>query len=43
VSVTGTDATYGVLRLELSSDRYSWQFISIAGTPYEDSGSASCH
>jgi len=42
-SAVATDATYGVLRLELSSDRYSWQFISIAGTPYEDSGSASCH
>jgi len=41
-SAVATDATYGVLRLELSSDRYSWQFISIAGTPYEDSGSASC-
>ena len=35
--------TYGVLKLTLSGDAYSWQFIPVAGASFTDSGSGSCH
>jgi acid phosphatase type 7 len=36
-------ATYGVLKLTLSSTSYSWQFVPIAGKTFTDSGSTNCH
>lgn len=35
-------STYGILKLTLSSTRYSWQFIPIAGKTFQDSGSTNC-
>src|SRR5215211_1370442 len=35
--------TSGVLKLELSADSYSWEFVPIAGQTFTDSGSGSCH
>lgn len=40
------DDTFGVLKLTLSSDRFSWEFIPVPqhGTvPFRDSGSGTCH
>jgi hypothetical protein len=34
--------TYGVLKLTLHPDSYSWEFIPEAGKTFTDSGSASC-
>ena len=34
---------WGVLRLKLSSDGYSWQFLSAPCGSVLDSGSGSCH
>lgn len=34
---------YGVLRLTLSSNGYTWEFTSIAGQSYRDSGTGTCH
>jgi len=35
--------TYGVLKLTLSSDGYSWEFVPVPGGTFTDSGSGSCH
>ncbi len=35
--------THGVLRLDLSVDSYSWQFIPTTSGGFTDSGTASCH
>jgi hypothetical protein len=35
--------TWGVLKLTLSSNGYSWQFIPVAGQSFTDSGSGTCH
>ncbi|ACM06068.1 putative purple acid phosphatase-like protein [Thermomicrobium roseum DSM 5159] len=42
-SAIGTDTTFGVLRLELYPDHYSWEFVTIPGANFTDSGSAACH
>lgn len=42
-SATATDQAYGVLRLELFSDHYTWQLVTVSGTPFTDSGRAACH
>ncbi len=34
--------TYGVLKLTLGPDAYSWEFVPIAGKSFRDSGSGSC-
>jgi acid phosphatase type 7 len=34
---------YGVLKLTLSDSSYSWQFISVAGKTFSDTGSTACH
>ena len=34
---------YGVLKLTLSTDAYSWQFVPIAGQSFSESGSGTCH
>jgi PKD repeat protein len=36
-------APYGILKLTLNADSYSWQFIPIAGETFTDSGTGSCH
>ena len=35
--------TRGVLKLTLGANAYSWQFISVAGQTFTDSGSGVCH
>jgi Calcineurin-like phosphoesterase len=35
--------TYGVLKLELSPARYTWEFIPEEGKTFRDSGSGACH
>lgn len=34
---------FGVLKLELNSGEYKWQFIPVAGEKFTDSGSGKCH
>lgn len=35
--------TFGVLRLTLTRERYTWEFIPEEGKDFRDSGSAACH
>lgn len=35
--------TFGVLKLGLRSDSYSWKFVRAAGKEFTDSGTTSCH
>jgi hypothetical protein len=35
--------SYGVLKLNLYSDSYKWNFIPVAGDHFKDSGRGSCH
>jgi hypothetical protein len=37
------NATFGVLRLTLNPDGYSWQFLPVEGSSFTDSGSGTCH
>ena len=38
------DATaYGVLKLTLGADSYTWQFIPVAGQSFTDAGTSACH
>ena len=34
---------YGVLKLELFDDRYTWEFVPIAGETFTDTGEGECH
>jgi hypothetical protein len=34
---------YGVLKMELFSDRYTWEFVPIAGETFTDRGEGECH
>ena len=34
--------TFGVLKLELYSDRYAWEFLPVGGNPPLDTGTGSC-
>ena len=34
---------YGVLKLTLRADSYSWKFVRAAGKRFKDSGTTSCH
>jgi hypothetical protein len=36
-------ATWGVLKLFLETNSYTWQFIPIAGETFSDSGNGACH
>jgi len=36
------DDTWGVLRLELQSDRYDWRFLPVEGRTFSDHGSGTC-
>ena len=40
---TGDDDTYGLLKLTLHADAYSWEFLPVAGKSYTDSGNQDCH
>lgn len=35
--------TYGVLKLSLGPEKYSWEFIPAQGKSFHDSGSGACH
>src|SRR5207249_5454025 len=35
--------TYGVLKLTLDTDTYSWEFVPIAGQTFGDAGTTACH
>jgi acid phosphatase type 7 len=37
------DDTFGVLKLQLGQDKYSWQFLPTTQGGYSDSGSGTCH
>jgi hypothetical protein len=37
------DSTWGVLKLTLAPNGYSWAFLPVAGSTFTDSGSGSCH
>jgi hypothetical protein len=36
------DDTFGLLRLDLRADGYSWRFLPVAGATFTDAGSDSC-
>jgi hypothetical protein len=38
-----SNSTFGVLRLDLGSQSYSWKFIPVAGGKFTDEGSGNCH
>lgn len=40
---TGNDETFGLLKLTLHPDAYSWEFLPEAGKTYTDTGSEECH
>ena len=35
--------TFGILKLTLGPTKYSWEFVSVAGGHFRDSGKGSCH
>ena len=37
------NSTYGVLKLILQAESYSWQFLPVAGESFTDSGEGTCH
>ena len=37
------NSTYGVLKLTLKADSYSWNFIPATSGAFVDSGTATCH
>jgi hypothetical protein len=37
------DSTYGVLRLTLRADGYTWRFVPVKGSTFTDSGTGTCH
>lgn len=42
-SLVRNDGTFGVLKLTLQTNSYTFQFIPVAGSSFTDSGSATCH
>jgi acid phosphatase type 7 len=34
---------YGLLRLELFDDRYTWEFVPVEGESFTDAGEGACH
>lgn len=42
-SLVRNSETWGVLRLSLSAGSYAFDFVPASGSPFTDSGSASCH
>ncbi len=39
----GPAGTYGVLKLALDANSYTWEFVPIAGQTYTDTGTSACH
>ena len=37
------DDAFGVLRLQLDTDAYTWQFMPVAGGTFTDRGTTPCH
>jgi Calcineurin-like phosphoesterase len=37
------NTTFGVLKLTLRPDGYAWEFVSVPGSTFTDSGSTNCH
>lgn len=35
--------TFGVLKLQLHAEGYDWEFLSVAGKTFNDSGTGACH
>ncbi len=42
-SETIAEKTFGILKLELRHNNYSWQFMPTEGSSYTDSGTGQCH
>jgi hypothetical protein len=42
-SLVRNNKTYGVLRLDLSAGAWSFEFISVPGSTFSDSGTSACH
>ena len=42
-SRTFQSEAWGVLRLRLMKDSYSWKFLAVEGEDYSDQGERSCH
>jgi acid phosphatase type 7 len=42
-SQTRNASTYGVLKLTLNAESYSWRFVPVAGKTFTDSGTTTCH
>jgi hypothetical protein len=36
-------AAFGILKLALYADRYTWEFVPVAGETFTDRGSGTCH
>jgi acid phosphatase type 7 len=36
-------AVFGVLKLTLGTNRYTWEFVPVPGSTFSDAGSGSCH
>ena len=41
-SMVVNDRTFGVLRLTLAAESYSWRFVPVAGSSFTDTGTARC-
>jgi hypothetical protein len=37
------ELVYGLLKMELFPDRYTWEFVPIEGATFSDSGAGNCH
>ncbi len=42
-AIRNQSAVYGVLKLTLSANSYTWNFLPAAGSTFSDSGSSTCH
>jgi acid phosphatase type 7 len=42
-SVIRSSSTFGALRMTLSPDSFSWDFVPEPGSNFADAGSAPCH
>ena len=38
-----SNQAFGVLKMELGGDGYSWEFRAVTGSRFTDSGSQPCH
>jgi hypothetical protein len=42
-SVVRNSSTYGVPKLTLNTNSYTWRFVPVAGKTFTDIGTTSCH